>query len=93
MKCLYLYTDWWQLFARLIFLFAVVAIDYWIPNNDNTSKCTNLKVSFQLYYHVGLMKYLFKTFAFITLCDLVLKCGYNSGKLFYIIFSYDVCHF
>ena len=39
------------------------------------------------------MKYLFKTAAAITLYDLLFKCGYNSGKFFYIIIPYDVCHF
>ena len=45
-------------------------------------------MSLQLYYHIDLIKILFKTASVIILGNLFLKFGYNIGKLLYIIIPY-----
>ena len=38
---LYLFTGWWKIFAIVLVIFILTAIDWQIPSNDKTSKCTN----------------------------------------------------
>ena len=50
-------------------------------------------MSFQLYYHIGLVKYILKGACLIIISDFFVAFGYNIVKFLHIVIRHDIYYF